>query len=46
VAEVLDALSRTQLTVVDLRTKEADLEDIFLQLTRGAHGALPEQITA
>lgn len=46
VAEILDALSRTQLTVVDLRTKEADLEDIFLQLTRGAHGALPEQITA
>ena len=37
VAEILDALSRAGLTVVDLSTKEADLEDIFLQLTRGAH---------
>ena len=37
VAEILDALSRAGLTVMDLRTEEADLEDIFLQLTRGAH---------
>ena len=39
VAGILDALSRAGLTVVDLRTEEADLEDIFLQLTRGAHDA-------
>jgi len=46
VAEILDALSKTGLTVVDLRTKEADLEDIFLQLTSGAHGGMAEQVTA
>lgn len=39
VARILEALSRAGLTVVDLRTVEADLEDIFLQLTRGAHDA-------
>ncbi|WP_322099636.1 ABC transporter ATP-binding protein [Aquibaculum arenosum] len=37
VAYILEALSRAGLTVADLRTEEADLEDIFLQLTSGAH---------
>ena len=37
VAEILDALSKSDLRVQDIRTDEADLEDIFLQLTRGAH---------
>ncbi len=34
VAKILDALSAAGLTVIDLRTEETDLEDIFLQLTR------------
>ena len=34
VAKILDALSTAGLTVIDLRTEETDLEDIFLQLTR------------
>lgn len=29
----------TGLTIQDLSTEEADLEDIFLQLTRGSHAA-------
>jgi ABC-2 type transport system ATP-binding protein len=37
VADILDALSGAGLRVQDIRTEEADLEDIFLQLTRGAH---------
>ncbi len=37
VADILDALSRSGVRVQDIRTEEADLEDIFLQLTRGAH---------
>jgi ABC-2 type transport system ATP-binding protein len=37
VAEILAAVQRAGLTLVDLRTEETDLEDIFLQLTRGAH---------
>ncbi|WP_375594145.1 ABC transporter ATP-binding protein [Algihabitans albus] len=37
VAEILEALAKADLRVQDIRTDEADLEDIFLQLTRGAH---------
>ncbi|MGF1608954.1 MAG: ABC transporter ATP-binding protein [Kiloniellales bacterium] len=39
VSEILAAVSQAGLTVADMSTEEADLEDIFLQLTRGAHGA-------
>jgi len=38
VNEILSAVAATSLTVVDISTEETDLEDIFLQLTRGAHG--------
>ena len=34
VARILTAIAAAGLTVIDLRTEEADLEDIFLQLTR------------
>lgn len=34
VADLLSAINDSKLSVVDLRTEEADLEDIFLQLTR------------
>ena len=34
VAQILTAIAEAGLTVIDLRTEEADLEDIFLQLTR------------
>ncbi|MGM0562604.1 MAG: ABC transporter ATP-binding protein [Pseudomonadota bacterium] len=34
VADLLNAINDSRLSVVDLRTEEADLEDIFLQLTR------------
>jgi ABC-2 type transport system ATP-binding protein len=37
VADILDAMSRAGVRVQDIRTEEADLEDIFLQLTSGAH---------
>jgi len=37
VGDILDALGQAGLKVQDIRTEEADLEDIFLQLTRGAH---------
>lgn len=37
VSEILGIVNQTGLTVVDMTTEEADLEDIFLQLTRGAH---------
>lgn len=33
IGEILEALRKAGLTVVDLSTEEADLEDIFLQLT-------------
>ena len=39
VGRILAAVQQAGLEVVDLRTEEADLEDIFLQLTRGAHDA-------
>lgn len=37
VAAILEALREEGLSAVDLRTEETDLEDIFLQLTRGSH---------
>ena len=40
--QILDAVSRSGLSVVDLTTEETDLEDIFLQLTRGGGEAGPK----
>ncbi|MEX0758100.1 MAG: ABC transporter ATP-binding protein, partial [Tistlia sp.] len=37
VGRILAAAQEAGLEILDLRTEEADLEDIFLQLTRGAH---------
>ncbi len=37
VPDFLAALSELGLTVQDITTEETDLEDLFLQLTRGAH---------
>lgn len=37
IGEILAAVQSAGLRIVDLTTLEADLEDIFLQLTRGAH---------
>ncbi len=42
VNEILSAVAETSLTVLDISTEETDLEDIFLQLTRGAHDAEPQ----
>ena len=36
-SKILAAASESRLTPVDVSTLETDLEDIFLQLTRGAH---------
>ena len=36
--EILAAVQAAGLQVADMTTLEADLEDVFLQLTRGAHG--------
>ncbi len=35
--EVLDAVRRAGIRIADVRTEQADLEDVFLSLTRGAH---------
>ena len=37
VPQILGAVAEAGLTVVDMTTVESDLEDIFLQLTRGVH---------
>jgi ABC-2 type transport system ATP-binding protein len=37
VSEILAAVASAGLSVADIFTEEADLEDIFLQLTHGAH---------
>lgn len=37
VGDLLAALQGSGLAILDLSTEETDLEDIFLQLTRGAH---------
>ncbi len=37
VSQILAAVAAAGLTIVDMTTEETDLEDIFLQLTRGAH---------
>ena len=39
VGDVLAAIQAAGLTIQDLSTVETDLEDIFLQLTRGSHDA-------
>jgi ABC-2 type transport system ATP-binding protein len=39
VAQILETVREAGLTVVDMTTEESDLEDIFLQLTYGAHDA-------
>lgn len=44
VPEILRSVTAAGLDVVDMTTEETDLEDLFLQLTRGAHeqtGATP-----
>ncbi len=35
---ILSALSAADIGIIDVTTEESDLEDIFLQLTGGAHG--------
>lgn len=37
VSAILDAVSAANLKIADVTTDQSDLEDIFLQLTRGAH---------
>ncbi len=37
VSGILDAVCRAGLKIADVTTDQSDLEDIFLQLTRGAH---------
>lgn len=39
VGRILAAFHEAGLTIVDLSTDETDLEDIFLQITRGAHSS-------
>jgi ABC-2 type transport system ATP-binding protein len=39
VPQILAAVCGAGLSVIDMSTEETDLEDIFLQLTRGAHTA-------
>ena len=46
VSEILGAASSAGLEIVDLTTEEADLEDIFLQLTREPLSAAPDQRAA
>ncbi len=41
VPDILRAVAASGLQVMDLSTEETDLEDIFLQLTRGAHDPRP-----
>lgn len=40
VGQVLEAVQAAGLTICDISTKETDLEDVFLQLTKGSHGTL------
>ena len=40
--EILSAVGDAGLTIMDLTTREAELEDIFLQLTRGARESGPD----
>ncbi len=42
VPEVLRAVAKAGLSVVDMTTEETDLEDLFLQLTRAQPGTAPE----
>ena len=43
VGMMLDALRSAGVNVVDVTTEEADLEDVFLRLTRGAPVAQAER---
>jgi ABC-2 type transport system ATP-binding protein len=40
IGEILDAVQRAGLDIADLTTLETDLEDIFLELTRGTRSAV------
>ncbi len=40
--EILNAVAEAGLSVVDMTTEETDLEDLFLQLTRGAQSPRPQ----
>jgi ABC-2 type transport system ATP-binding protein len=42
VPEILSTVAQAGLSVLDMTTEETDLEDLFLQLTRGTHGQRPE----
>ncbi|MHA1563916.1 MAG: ABC transporter ATP-binding protein [Alphaproteobacteria bacterium] len=42
IGQILSAVQASGLTVVDLATEEADLEDVFLELTRGVDGQISE----
>ena len=44
VSEILSAAAAAGLEIVDLTTEEADLEDIFLQLTREPPASAPERL--
>ncbi len=44
VGEILEAVRACEVGILDLSTVETDLEDIFLQLTRGAHGEEVQQM--
>lgn len=43
IAEILAALAKSGLQIADLTTKEADLEDIFLRLTREGGVTVPRE---
>ncbi len=43
VPEILNAVNEAGLIVADMTTEEMDLEDLFLQLTRGDAGAISER---
>jgi ABC-2 type transport system ATP-binding protein len=45
IGAVLAAVADAGLAIVDLSTEEADLEDIFLQLTRGPAPDAPADAT-
>ncbi|MCE2509387.1 MAG: ABC transporter ATP-binding protein [Alphaproteobacteria bacterium] len=46
IGEILESVRKAGLTVTDLSTKESDLEDLFLQLTRNPDGVEPKAETS
>jgi ABC-2 type transport system ATP-binding protein len=46
VPQILAAVADARLSVIDMSTEETDLEDIFLQLTRGAHDGTHDDTAA